>query len=181
MLVAQAVEKWVGAESSAIGAAIANEAIVRERRLRLGAGNITDSLLLDGKVGAVLGDNIVVNVARRLIAVLVACQGQSEEKVTYAQFTRAIRVGGGIGDVERSVSVGRPGAGLVNTRVQNGIRRSGVNEDLEVGASSNGKVREPEALLIEQRSVAVSVDAALGKGNVMSSLSIDLGEAQRVR
>lgn len=87
VLVAQAVEKWIGAQSSTISAAIANEAIVREGGLRLGAGNVTDSLLLDGKVGAVLGDNVVVNVARCLITLLVALQEQGQKKVTYAQFT----------------------------------------------------------------------------------------------
>lgn len=180
VLVAQTVEKWVGAESSTISAAIANEAIVRERRLRLGASNVTNSLLLHGEVGAVLCDDVVVNVPRCLIAMLVAFQEQGGENLTHAQFTRAIRVGGGIGDVERSARVGRSRAGFVDTRVQDGIRRSSVNEDLEVGASSNGEVREPKALLIKERSVAVSVDATLGKSNIVSSLSIHLGEAQRM-
>lgn len=65
-MVAQALEKGRLVERAAVDACVANEAVVGKRRRRLGVGDNSEILLRDGQIGVVLGDDILVDIARRL-------------------------------------------------------------------------------------------------------------------
>jgi hypothetical protein len=68
-LVAEALEKRGLAESAAIDACVTDETVLGERRWRLGAGDSSKVLLGDCQVGAVLGDDVLVDLARCLLLV----------------------------------------------------------------------------------------------------------------